>query len=396
MVHESILKRRKITFLIVAPVYIDGNIGCSAHLRGVVTGLSSKHNVYLIAKSIDPNFDKFNFQRVHSKDEVFFLINYFLSYFNLIYLCLYNLIFRKIDVIYERDTIFVACSILGKIFHKKTILEMNGLNNEIDMIKNRNVQSKYQYIRALFINSLTIININMATCILVGSSKLKHVLMDEYKIDENKICMIENGVDTVMFKPIEKAKDILHINGDYFYIGFVGTLEEWQGIENIIDAASHVIQKIPHAHFLIVGGKSNTKNRYQNLAKEKGISDNFTFFGEVPYTNIPLYINSFDVCITLKMELKSGYSPAKLYEYMACGKPIVASNTHGHMVLNEYNAGILVNSNDPYEVSEAIIKLYNSKSYREELGNNGIKLIKEKYSWERVADNIEELCLSKL
>ena len=287
----SALTSRKINFLIIEPVYIDGNTGSSGHLRGVVTGLSINHNVHVIASSIDPGFSQTNFKRVIYKRGICSII----TYCQLIYLSLCELIFKKIDVIYERETIFIVGTILGKFFNKQVILEVNGLNKETLSKQNKNL------LIVLFIHYLSILNIKMATSIVVGSSKLKQILIDSYHINESKIDVIENGADITIFKPINDAKEILHLNDDGFYIGFVGTLAEWQGIEKLIDSSVLVISKIPQAYFIIVGGLPSEVEKYRSITETKKVSENFIFLGQISYEDIPLHINSFDLCITLKI-----------------------------------------------------------------------------------------------
>lgn len=67
----------------------------------------------------------------------------------------------------------------------------------------------------------------------------------------------------------------------------------------------------------------------------------------VPYQKVPLYINASDICVTAKKSLKSGYSPLKLYEYMACGKQVVANRVNGFEILEKNKAGILVEPENP-------------------------------------------------
>ena len=92
-----------------------------------------------------------------------------------------------------------------------------------------------------------------------------------------------------------------------------------------------------------------------------------------------------DVCIVTKKTLGFGYSPLKLYEYMACKKPVIATNTKGFEILKQSNAGILVNPEDLQELSNAMIKLLQNKQLREKMGDNGRKLVVSEYSWESTA-----------
>ena len=73
---------------------------------------------------------------------------------------------------------------------------------------------------------------------------------------------------------------------------------------------------------------------------------------------------------------------------MACGKPVIATNTQDFKALEEYNAGILVDPEKPDEVADAIITLLKYKELREEMGKNGREYVVENRSWEAVAREV--------
>jgi len=79
---------------------------------------------------------------------------------------------------------------------------------------------------------------------------------------------------------------------------------------------------------------------------------------------VPEYINASNVCVVPKIPLKSGHSPLKLYEYMACGKPVVASRISGFEILEQNNAGILVEPENPEKLAKAILKLLKRLSHK--------------------------------
>ena len=171
----------------------------------------------------------------------------------------------------------------------------------------------------------------------------------------------------------------------------MGALYAWQGVEYLVKSAPLVLQKCPEARFLIVGD-GQMKQELIELAEQIGVSDKVIFTRMVPYQEVPLYINASDVCVTPKKPLSSGYSPLKLYEYMACAKPVIATRTHGFEILEEYNAGLLVNPEDHQQLADAITTLLKNKELRMELGENGRKYVVEKQSWASVARRVAEAC----
>ena len=98
-----------------------------------------------------------------------------------------------------------------------------------------------------------------------------------------------------------------------------------------------------------------------------------------------------NICVVPKKDLGFGYSPLKLYEYMSCGKPVIATDTAGFEILEKYNAGVLVNTQDPQEFADAIIKLLKDKQLMKEMGMNGRNLVVNNYTWEIASKKTSEV-----
>ena len=124
--------------------------------------------------------------------------------------------------------------------------------------------------------------------------------------------------------------------------------------------------------------------------------DNFIFPGRISYEKIPEYINIFDISVTLKRVIKTGFSTLKFYEYLACGKPIIATDTSGFEVIMEKKLGLLVNPKDSMDLSKAVIKLLRDKKLRSDAGKNARKVAVEEYEWREVVKRIDAVCKDTL
>ena len=111
------------------------------------------------------------------------------------------------------------------------------------------------------------------------------------------------------------------------------------------------------------------------LSKKFRIEDKIIFIKSVRHDNIPKYINLANLCILFKRELKSGYSPLKMYEYMACGKPIIASNVKGLDIIEKEDVGKVVDINNKKKVAEAIITLLSNEKRAKKMGENARNFI---------------------
>ena len=296
----------------------------------------------------------------------------------------------KIDVIYRRHNLFNTEYLLSMIFNIPLVKEVNGLIAEeirIMGLGNR-ISLRVMYWIERF-------NMSKADKLIVVTSKLKEVLQEEYQVPGDKIVVIPNGANTDLFQPMDaaKAREILNLNQSNDYVCFVGSLYPWQGLEYLIKSTPLILQECPDTRFLIVGD-GPMKQELINLAEQVGVSENMTFKGMVPYPKVPQYINASAVCVVLRAEAKSGHSPLKLYEYMACGKPVVATRVSGFDILEEYRAGLLVNPEDYQGFANVVTMLLKNRELGRELGKNGRKYVVESQNWDNVAQRVANVCQS--
>lgn len=313
--------------------------------------------------------------------------------FYLLYSCIRN----RPDVLYLRQNSFPFFPIiLCKALRIPSIVEVNGL--VLDELKvNPNSQSfAYRVFSYLALHSEKF-NYRHCDRIVSVTDKLKDELVRLYSVPENKVHIINNGANTDVFKPLdpEQTKAKLQIENTKKYVCFVGHLAAWQGVEFLIKASPLILEKCPDAHFLIIGD-GVMKDRLLEMTSKLGLSDKFTFTGRIPYEQVPLYINAADVCVApfiKERNSKIGLSALKTYEYLACGKPIVASSIPGVQDLIESSGGgIPVTPEDPEELATAIVRLLSDEKTRVAMGTKGRRYVVENHSWDGVARKILEIC----
>jgi glycosyltransferase involved in cell wall biosynthesis len=306
---------------------------------------------------------------------------------------------RDFDLLYIRTdagTYATFGYLLTNFFKYPVVSEINGITfDEQELVKNELVSKKVEILGNLKVNLRKYKEISMwkrSDSIIAVTSGIKQHLV-KFQIDESKINVIENGANTDLFKPIDKsiARDKVSLDQKYKYVCFVGNLAPWQGVEFLIKASPLILKEYTDIRFLIVGD-GIMKKEWMQIAEDLGISDKFIFTGSVPYEMTHVYINASDVCVVPKKPLKSGYSPLKLYEYMACGRPIIATRTDGFELLEEMNAGILINPENPVDFANSILTLLDNPELMTNMGSNGRKYIVENHSWDSVARKVLQVC----
>jgi len=211
-------------------------------------------------------------------------------------------------------------------------------------------------------------------------------LVGSYNIPKNKSEVIPNGVDTKLFRNYRGAKSELGLNG--FIIGYVGVLREWVNLEPVFSA----LKQLNGIKMLVVGREGKfTEN--VNLARKYGVEDKVIFTGGVPYSHVPKYISAMDVClIPFKLnEISKNALPLKLFEYMACEKPIISTELPG--IRNIAENKVKYASNEK-EYAERIMELSEDRDLRIEMGRNGRRFVEQNYDWERITKKMEKILIT--
>ncbi|MFZ2498796.1 glycosyltransferase family 4 protein [Methanosarcina sp.] len=370
--------------------------GSNIHILELLRNLNKYTDIVLFApgqKSVDRSLPKATYVPVIDNKYLVQPSYEFMLSFYLLYSCITN----RPDVLYLRQNSFPFFPIiLCKILKIPSVVEVNGL--VLDELK-VNPDSKSFAYKVFSYLALHSEKLNYKYCdrIISVTDKLRDELVRMYAIPEEKVFVINNGANTDLFKPLERkqVKAELGLEDSKRYVCFVGHLAAWQGVEFLIYASPLILEKCPDVRFLVVGD-GIMKDKLLKIAFELGLSDKFVFTGRVPYKSVPLYINAADICVAPFIEernSKIGLSALKTYEYLACGKPIVASSISGVKDLIESSGGgISVTPENPQELAAAVVKLISDENAQALMGEKGRKYVMENHSWNGVARKILAIC----
>lgn len=222
-------------------------------------------------------------------------------------------------------------------------------------------------------------NINRSKYVTLTTETLR----EAYKIPEDKTQIIPNGVNTKIFKNKNNAKEELGLSG--FIVGYVGVLREWVNLKPVFHALKVLNKEIK---ILVVGSEGRFKEN-KLLAQELGVSDRVIFTGMIPYSEVPRYISAMDVgLIPFKQnDISNNALPMKLFEYMACEKPVIS--THISPVKSKVGNNIFYASNYK-EYANCINALYQDDDLRAKKGKAGRK-IAENHDWEEITLKLEKI-----
>ena len=218
-------------------------------------------------------------------------------------------------------------------------------------------------------------------------------------ISPEKVFWLPNGVNLERFDhpaPLEEGSEVAEVFEQYrdkFKVIYTGAHGPANGLEVIIHAASIFQDRNLGIHFFLIGDGPD-KDRLISVAKEKRLN-NVSFLPPVPKALVPSILEKADLLVHTikKMEvLQYGMSPNKMYDYLASAKPIVTSIETKNNPVEEANAGIAVEPENPEALAEAIVKIYDlPEEKRIELGTNGRQYVEQFYNIKNLATNLESL-----
>ncbi len=233
--------------------------------------------------------------------------------------------------------------------------------------------------------------------IVVVSPAFKDHLIRYWNVPAAKISIVENGVETDLFRPdpgVMEVRKQLKLE-DRFLICYIGTMGNAHGLETLLAAAEELRTALPNAMFLLIG-EGAEKERIVELAAARGLT-NIQFLGQQPRERIPAYVSSADLCLVMlkKTELFKTVIPTKLLEYMACERPvIVAVDGQARQIVEEASAGVFVEPENSKALVKAILDLVGDPERRRQMGTSGRQYIVNKCSREKTArDYIAVLAL---
>jgi glycosyltransferase involved in cell wall biosynthesis len=216
-------------------------------------------------------------------------------------------------------------------------------------------------------------------------------------ISAGKVLLFRNAVDAEFFRPGIEAGEIrtrLKLPPNSFVVLYAGTFGSVNNVAAILETAAVFHREgNRQVHFMLVGEGAD-KEKLMNQAHALGIR-NVSFVDPVPKHAVPRLLNAAD-CVVISLnnhDFFRGYLPRKMFEAMACGKPVVvAAKGEAEELVLKAKAGLHVHPENVQEIHDAILRLCNNPKEARAMGRRGRYCIQEHFSTERRAFQLNE-CL---
>jgi glycosyltransferase involved in cell wall biosynthesis len=293
---------------------------------------------------------------------------------------------RSPDVVYERRFSPKIGFTVARFHSLPVVLEVNGILHEELAFQGRSLSAtairlvKERVRRAM---------LKRVDAFVAVSTGIRDELIGAYGVRNRRIHVIGNGVNTDRFRPGSKAQASASVGLDPVKprFVFVGNLVGWRDFESLTLSMKLVLREVPEAELVIVG-EGPERKEFEDGARRSLPRGSVRFVGSIPPSDVPSYICASDVGLLPERVRQLDVSPLKLFEYMACGRPVVAYRVAGLEILEEVGAGALVAPGDAAGLAKTLVELFQRQDLRDEMGVRGRAFVERERSWGAVAARV--------
>jgi glycosyltransferase involved in cell wall biosynthesis len=214
--------------------------------------------------------------------------------------------------------------------------------------------------------------------IVVVTPAFREHLIRNWRVPASKISVVQNGVETDVFRPKQVAPSLRAELGanSKFVVSYIGTLGWAHGLDTVITAAERLQSSAPNVLFLLIGDGAE-REHILKLAESKKLS-NVVCLPQQPRERIPEFICASDACLVLlkKSDVFATVIPTKMLEFMSCARPVILGvEGQAQQLLENARAGVCIQPEDPNALCASILQLYRQPSLANALGENGREYI---------------------
>jgi glycosyltransferase involved in cell wall biosynthesis len=201
-----------------------------------------------------------------------------------------------------------------------------------------------------------------------------------------------HGVDIKQFAPvtISKAREKIgiQVSDGEFVVGFVGSFRDRHRLEPLVRATCNLEENTK----LVLVGEGPNQKRIQQLCEELGVDACFPGF--VDEGLLKYYISACDVMYGAK-DADHWANPMKVFEYLSCGRPVIATREELVSFVEKNNLGKLIEKPSKEEVLSSLRCLSNQpRRERESMGKRGRDYIISNHTWGQLGSRIVDVVKS--
>ncbi|WP_342766452.1 glycosyltransferase family 4 protein [Methanocella conradii] len=226
---------------------------------------------------------------------------------------------------------------------------------------------------------------------VIAATDYERKYLESHGIDGNKLYTVGLGVDFMELGEYGKTpfKPSIGLKEDEGYILFLGRKEYYKGIDVLIKAFNLIKNDYPRLHLLLIGPRTPYSEKLMADVTDK---ERIIEMDAVTDAEKNDALRLADIVV-----LPSTYESFGIVfiEAWANHKPVIGARSGAIVdVIRDKENGLLFTPGDDRDLAEKLKMLLNDKALRDFMGDNGYRMVKEKYTKDAIADKLEELYLS--
>ena len=370
--------------------------GAMAHVRGFLSGLAAESARCVVLTARQLPYERFPVDRIDAKRHFYLFRESLLLSFNVQFAVVAHkhLKDKAVEALYQRHGRFIfSGALLSCWLRVPLVVEYNG--SEVWIAEHWD-PSRFKS----WLSMCERVSLSAASLIVVVSEELRDELVGR-GIPASRVLVNPNAVDPELFSPGCGGKALRRSIGfrrEDVVACFVGTFSYWHGVSILQEAILRLLKerdKDPLAsriRCLLVGVGPHHAEIQKALQpyEELGLVH---FAGAVSHDGVPAYLDAADILLSPHVGMPDGRpffgSPTKLFEYMAMGKAIVASDLDQlGRVLRHQETAWLVPPGEPVQLAAAILRLAAEPRLRDYLGQNARAVALARHTWRQNAARV--------
>jgi len=211
---------------------------------------------------------------------------------------------------------------------------------------------------------------------------------------DDHLVYFANGVTVHNYPNLDHFLELPSLPRDPYKLVYTGSIGETYGIQTLI--AMLALLKNSPVYLALFGTyrENDAEDKVRDLLNHYKVEDKYRFQGYIPYKQVREQLVSAQAGFIALQNIPAYYTlyPRKMFEYMACGLPVIASNLRAlGQIISDADCGILVEPDNPTAFAEAVQFLLEHPAEARRLGENGRRAVMEKYNWHSEAEKLLDL-----
>ena len=228
--------------------------------------------------------------------------------------------------------------------------------------------------------------------VVVLTEGLRDLVIRRYRVAPERVVVLPSGTDTRLFFPQDSTacRRRIGLGLDREYIGFVGSFYRYQGLQCLLEAMAIIRRTVPSVHLLLVGdGEAAPELKQQ--ADRLVLNPCITWAGRITYQEVPTWIGAMTLCVAPFRGDRGETSPVKIFDYLSCGKPVIASAIPSVSATFTQETGVaLVPPDDPEALAQAVLALLKDPDRQVRMAAMGRHFVEHRFSWIHLTNRLRE------